>query len=93
MRGMERESACGLHVVLTHTSSITVTKLISFKLNIRRESVRQPTLDNSTDMSRSDDLSAFVQRPTDITRLIDFMVQASPVASKIDPQRLCLLHR
>jgi predicted dienelactone hydrolase len=44
--------------------------------------------DNSADMSRSDDLSAFVQRPTDITRLIDFMVQASPVASKIDPQRL-----
>jgi predicted dienelactone hydrolase len=44
--------------------------------------------DTSTDMSRSGDLSAFVERPTDIKRLIDFMVQASPVASKIDPQRI-----
>jgi predicted dienelactone hydrolase len=44
--------------------------------------------DTSTDKSRSDDLSAFVERPTDIKRLIDFMVRASPVASKIDPQRI-----
>ena len=39
-------------------------------------------------MSRSDDLSAFVERPTDIKRLIDFMLQQSPVATKIDPQRI-----
>jgi predicted dienelactone hydrolase len=39
-------------------------------------------------MSRSDDLAAFVERPTDIKRLIDFMLQASSVATKIDPQRI-----
>jgi predicted dienelactone hydrolase len=44
--------------------------------------------DTSTDMSRSDDLAAFVERPTDIKRLIDFMLQASSVATKIDPQRI-----
>ena len=44
--------------------------------------------DTSTDKSRSDDLAAFVERPTDIKRLIDFMLQASPVATKIDQQRI-----
>jgi predicted dienelactone hydrolase len=44
--------------------------------------------DTSADMSRSDDLAAFVERPTDIKRLIDFMLQASLVATKIDPQRV-----
>lgn len=44
--------------------------------------------DTSTDKSRSDDLSAFVDRPTDIKRLIDFMLQASPFASNIDSQRI-----
>ena len=44
--------------------------------------------DTSADMGRSDDLSAFVEWPTDIKRLINFMVQASPIASKIDPQRI-----
>jgi len=44
--------------------------------------------DTSTDKSRSDDLAAFVERPTDIKRLIDFMLQASPIAAKIDPQRI-----
>ena len=44
--------------------------------------------DTSTDMSRSDDLAAFVERPTDIKRLIDYMLRASPVATKIDPQRI-----
>jgi predicted dienelactone hydrolase len=43
--------------------------------------------DTSADMSRSDDLAAVVERPTDIKRLIDFMLQASLVATKIDPQR------
>jgi len=44
--------------------------------------------DTATDMSRSDDLSALVERPTDIKRLIDFMLDASPLASKIDPKRI-----
>jgi predicted dienelactone hydrolase len=44
--------------------------------------------DTSTDTSRSDDLSVMIERPTDIKRLIDFMVGASPVASKIDPERI-----
>jgi len=44
--------------------------------------------DTVLDMSRSSDLSVFVERPTDIKRLIDFMLGASPVASKIDPERI-----
>lgn len=44
--------------------------------------------DTVSDMSRSDDLSAFVERPTDIKRLVDFTVQESPIASKIDPERI-----
>ena len=42
----------------------------------------------AADMSRSDDLAAFVERPTDIKRLINFVIQTSPVATKIDPQRI-----
>ena len=44
--------------------------------------------DTSTDKSRSDDLSVMIERPTEIKLLIDFMVSASPVASKIDPERI-----
>jgi predicted dienelactone hydrolase len=44
--------------------------------------------DTATDMSRSDDLSVLVERPTDIKRLIDFMLGASSFASKIDPKRI-----
>jgi predicted dienelactone hydrolase len=44
--------------------------------------------DTSKDMSRSDDLAAFVERPTDIKRLIDYMLQASPIATKIDAQQI-----
>jgi len=44
--------------------------------------------DTVTDMSRSDDLSAFIERPVDIERLIDFMLGASPGASSIDPARI-----
>ena len=40
------------------------------------------------DQSRSGDLSAWVERPSDIKRLIDFMLDASPAASHIDPQRI-----
>jgi predicted dienelactone hydrolase len=41
--------------------------------------------DTSADLSRSDDLASFVERPTDIKRLIDYLLQASP--AKIDAQR------
>jgi predicted dienelactone hydrolase len=44
--------------------------------------------DTSSDMSRSDNLSVFIERPTDIKRLIDFMLGASPAASRIDPGRI-----
>jgi len=40
------------------------------------------------DTSRVGDLSALVERPTDIKCLIDFLLGASPVASSIDPQRI-----
>jgi predicted dienelactone hydrolase len=42
----------------------------------------------SSDLSRSGELSVFVERPTDIKRLIDFMVGASPFASKIDREQI-----
>jgi predicted dienelactone hydrolase len=41
--------------------------------------------DSSLDRSRADDLSVFAERPADIKRLIDFMLGASPAASRIDP--------
>jgi predicted dienelactone hydrolase len=44
--------------------------------------------DTATDMSRTAELSVFVERPTDIKRLIDFMLAGSPAAAKIDPQRI-----
>jgi len=44
--------------------------------------------DTTADMSRSGDLSVFIERPTDIKRLIDFMIDASPAASRIDPSRI-----
>jgi predicted dienelactone hydrolase len=44
--------------------------------------------DNSGDASRVADLSVFVERPTDIRRLIDFMLRASPAAPKINPERI-----
>jgi predicted dienelactone hydrolase len=44
--------------------------------------------DNSVDASRVADLSVFVERPTDIRRLIDFMLRASPASPKIDPEHI-----
>jgi len=44
--------------------------------------------DSFADPSRSGDLSVFVERPTDIKRLIDYMLGAAPDAAKIDPQRI-----
>jgi predicted dienelactone hydrolase len=42
----------------------------------------------TSDVSRVGDLSALVERPTDIKRLVDFMLGASPAASSIDPGRI-----
>jgi predicted dienelactone hydrolase len=44
--------------------------------------------DTAQDLSRSGDLSAFVERPTDIKRLIDFMIGASPFATRLDRDRI-----
>ncbi|MDR5816959.1 dienelactone hydrolase [Caballeronia sp. LZ033] len=40
--------------------------------------------DTSSDMSRASEPSEFVERPMDIKRLIDYMLDASPEASKIN---------
>ncbi|MBV9978861.1 dienelactone hydrolase [Bradyrhizobium sp.] len=40
------------------------------------------------DLSHTDDLSGFNERPTDIKRLIDFMLGASPFAARIDQERI-----
>jgi predicted dienelactone hydrolase len=44
--------------------------------------------DNVSDLSRSGELSIYVERPMDIKRLIDFMVGASPFAAKIDREQI-----
>lgn len=44
--------------------------------------------DTAQDRSRSNDLSVFVERPTDIKRLIDFMTGASLFAARIDQDRI-----
>jgi predicted dienelactone hydrolase len=44
--------------------------------------------DTAQDRSRSDDLSVFVERPTDIKRLIDFMIGSSPFAASVDQDRI-----
>jgi predicted dienelactone hydrolase len=44
--------------------------------------------DNGQDLSRTNELSAFLERPTDIKRLIDLMVGASPFAARIDQDRI-----
>jgi predicted dienelactone hydrolase len=41
---------------------------------------------NYADMSRANGLGVLVERPVDIKRTIDFMLTASPDATKIDPQ-------
>ena len=46
--------------------------------------------DTVRDMSRFFDLSVYIERPTDIKRLIDYMLTASPGAANIDPQRIGL---
>lgn len=44
--------------------------------------------DTFSDMSRADEMSVFVERPTDIKRLIDYMLTGAPEASRIDPERI-----
>jgi predicted dienelactone hydrolase len=44
--------------------------------------------DTVTDMSHSDDLSALLERPADIKRLIDYMLTRSSIASRLDPERI-----
>ena len=46
--------------------------------------------DTVLDLSRTDDLSIYVERPNDIKRLIDFMVGAPAFASSIDSERIGL---
>ncbi len=46
--------------------------------------------DNFADKSHTDDIAAMFERPTDIKRLIDFMLAASPDAAKIDAERIGL---
>jgi predicted dienelactone hydrolase len=43
---------------------------------------------STSDMSRSGELSVFIERPTDIKRLIDFMLGASAAAPNIDPEHI-----
>ena len=47
-----------------------------------------PPGDNTTDRSRSDTLSILLDRPADIRRLTDFMLDACPEASKLDRERI-----
>jgi len=44
--------------------------------------------DTALDLSRSGELSVFVERPTDIKRLIDFMTGPSPFAAHLDRDRI-----
>jgi predicted dienelactone hydrolase len=46
--------------------------------------------DTSSDLSRTDDLSIYVQRPNDIKRLVDFMLAAPAFAAGIDRERIGL---
>jgi predicted dienelactone hydrolase len=46
--------------------------------------------DNAQDSSHSDDLSAFVERPADIKRLVDYLLGSWSQASVIDPTRIGL---
>ena len=44
--------------------------------------------DSGLDMTKANDKPALTERPTDIKRLIDYMLQSSPVMAKIDPERI-----
>lgn len=44
--------------------------------------------DTFSDMSRAADMSEFVERPTDIKRLVDFMLTDAPDAARIDATKI-----
>jgi predicted dienelactone hydrolase len=44
--------------------------------------------DTFSDSTRADEMSVFIERPTDIKRLIDYMLSAAPDAARIDPGRI-----
>jgi predicted dienelactone hydrolase len=44
--------------------------------------------DTASDLGHTSELSVFVERPTDIKRLIDFLLGPSSVAARLDPQRI-----
>jgi predicted dienelactone hydrolase len=44
--------------------------------------------DTTLDKSRFGELSVYMQRPTDVKRVIDYMIDASPLATAIDPNRI-----
>jgi predicted dienelactone hydrolase len=46
------------------------------------------TMDSGMDMKHADAIDAFLTRPTDAKRVLDYMLGASPAASKIDPHRI-----
>lgn len=46
--------------------------------------------DNAQDSSHSNDLSAFVERPADIKRLIDYLLDSWNYAAAVDPYRIGL---
>ena len=46
--------------------------------------------DTARDTSRTDSLSVLVQRPTDMKRLVDYMLNVWPDASRIDAERIGL---
>lgn len=44
--------------------------------------------DTFSDMTRAGEMSEFVERPTDIKRLVDYMLSAAPDAARIDPEKI-----
>lgn len=44
--------------------------------------------DTFSDSSRAGEMSVFLERPTDIKRLIDYMLSAAPDAARIDPDQI-----
>ena len=44
--------------------------------------------DTFNDMSRASEMSVFIERPTDIKRLIDYMLNGAADAARIDPARI-----
>jgi len=47
-----------------------------------------PVDTGSSDMSRADTLAAFTERPADIKRVIDYMLQTWPDHAKLDPKQI-----